>query len=160
MALLPGLGLLTGCVNISSTAQYYVPYDDIQREPLPPKTPVPILGKPPTRPYKTIGKLAFTSNQGFPFMRRSMEYNARQAGADAVILHNVESTVVPYSYYIPPSTRMVPIVGYGSRRGKHHCQDTPVVRYYPMYQPGYWVNSQQVMTSIDSEMIVYKKDNR
>jgi len=160
--LLLGLG---GCASVESTAIYYEPTTLEQYPPKPEDWPIPILGKAPKEPYKQIGRLAFTSDQGYRFMRKSIEYNARVNGADAVILRNVDQQTRVFLTQVPPSWDYVPYTAYypangwrgGYGHGDGYCRGggwVPVTNWVPLYQPGYVQANEQTMTSIDAEMIV------
>ena len=77
---------------------------------------IPILAKFPSGPYTAIGRLAFASDRGWPFLRKSMVYNARVHGADAVVLRSAHHATREFLFeQIPPQVDWVPT---GSRRGQ------------------------------------------
>lgn len=155
--------LLTGCASVSSTSQFYFPVTTTVYPPKPKDWPIPILGKAPDRPYKTIGRLAFQSDQGWRFMRESMVYNARANGADAVVLKKAQSKEQVNFTEVPPRTDWVPmpgpVVAVNNGGGKKNCNNTSYVSYpyyMPVYQPGYVRRWVQTIIGIDAEMIVVK----
>lgn len=153
---------LAGCASVESTADFYIPSTTAVFPPKPKDYPIPILDAKPSRPTRVIGRLAFTSELGFPFMRKSMEYNARRVGADIVVLKHADSQTQILPYYVPPTTNWMPVSTYShsSYRGKHgkkrHATSESVT-YIPVYQPGYWTQNTRIFTTIDSEMLVYRK---
>jgi hypothetical protein len=81
--------LLSGCASVKSTAIYYRSIKDYPAKPL--DAAIPILTRPPVRPYKVIGRMAFESDRGWNFIRKSMIYNAQIHGADAVLLRTAKT---------------------------------------------------------------------
>jgi hypothetical protein len=73
--------LLSGCASVKSTAIYYSSIQDYPAKPL--DAAIPILTRPPAKPYKVTGRIAFESDRGRNFLRKSMIYNAQIHGADA-----------------------------------------------------------------------------
>lgn len=147
--------LLGGCASVKSTAIYYTPYTAKYYPPKPPDAPIPILGKAPSgERYKAIGRLAFETDQGWNFLRRSMIYNAQANGADAVILKNVNSRQQVSLVEVPPQTDWIPTTGYYQR-----CKNGRVYSYtnwVPFFRPGYVQPVVDTITGIDAEMIVTK----
>lgn len=150
--------LLGGCVSVSSTSDFYLAETT---EVFPPKAkdaPIPILGRSPKEPYKTIGRLAFQSDLGWKFMRESMLYNARMNGADAVILRSTDSREKERFVRVPPRTDWVAVPGpvfVEKRKNKTYYQSTP--NYIPVFRPGYVERFVDVIVGIDAEMIVFKR---
>jgi len=150
------LGLiLTGCASVSSTSMYYFPSTTTVYPPKPKDAPIPILGKSPDRPYKSIGNLTFSTSRGWPFLRDSILYNARANGADAAILRNTNSQQKTRLVTVPPRFNYIPVPGpvYRNKKGEVYYGTT----YIPDFQPGYVFPSTWTITSIDAEMIVFKK---
>lgn len=146
---------LSGCASVSSTSAYYLPYTTDVYPPKPKDAPIPILGKAPDRGYKTIGRLAFSTSQGWRFLRESMLYNARANGADAVLLKETSSRRETAIVNVPPRFNWIPVSGPACRDKKGNvCYNTT---YIPDYQPGYSYPTSWTITGIDSEMIVFKK---
>lgn len=150
--------LLGGCMSVSSTAAYYLSYTTKTYPPKPKDAVIPILGKAPDRPFKVIGRLAFSSEAGWAFMRESMLYNARANGADAVILKSADSRREARFTQVPPRTDWVPVPGpvIVSNCGKKNSNYYQTSTYIPVFQPGYvrrWVAE---ITAIDAEMIVFR----
>jgi hypothetical protein len=97
-----------------------------------------------------IGRLAFESDRGWHFLRKSMVYNAQIHGADAVVLKNATTRREVSFQRVPPQVDWVPTFRRG-KGGKVYARRVPFLR------PGYaqrWVN---VITTIDAEMIVFEK---
>jgi hypothetical protein len=80
------VAMLSGCATVNSTAVYYTSYSTRVYPAKPAEAAIPILAKFPSSPYTAIGKLAFESDRGWLFLRKSMIYNAQVHGADAVVL--------------------------------------------------------------------------
>lgn len=146
---------LSGCASVSSTSAYYLPYTTDIYPPKPKDAPIPILGKVPNRRYKTIGRLAFSTTQGWRFLRESMLYNARANGADAVLLKDTSSRRETAIVNVPPRFNWIPVSGPACRDNKGNVYYNTT--YIPDYQPGYSYPTSWTITGIDSEMIVFKK---
>ena len=112
--------------------------------------PITILTEPPVRPYKVIGRLAFESDEGWNFLRKSMIYNAQMHGADAVLLRTAKTRREVSVQHAPPKVDWYP----AHRRGKHGKIYT---RRVPYFRPGYPVRWVKEITAIDAEMIVFEK---
>jgi len=157
---LAGLAVV-GCASVESTAVYYTPYSTETYPPKEKDAVIPIVGKPPTEPHQAIGELKFSSNRSYRWLKKSIEYNARRVGADLVYMRESSSEPAPYSYYVPPRTRWIPVGGYTTVKKK---DGERVVRGYrrtiPVWEPGYTVQGMDIITSIDAEMIVLKNSNR
>ncbi len=139
-----------GCASVESTAIYYTPTTLEVFPPKPKDYPVPILEKAPDRRYRTIGKFAFETALGYRFARDAILYNARVNGADAVILKDVSGRRELYLTRVPPRVDYVPTVGY---YGGYGYGGYGYTSYYPIYQPGYVRADEEVITSVDAEMI-------
>ncbi|MEO6847512.1 MAG: hypothetical protein ABI443_08245 [Chthoniobacterales bacterium] len=159
LALLVGLFFL-GCASVKDTRQFYIPNTAKTYPPRAKDAPIPILGQPPKEPYEVLGHLAFSTYQNFGFLRKSMEYNARESGADAVVLKQVNSQPQITPYYIPPTMNYVPVANTYVTSGKHGQTVVGYTTFIPTYQPGYWGISQSVLTTIDAEIILMKNPHR
>ena len=149
------LSLLGGCASVRSTAIYYTPYTAKYRQPKPPGTLIPILGKVPKEGYTAIGRLAFETDLGWNFLRKSMIYNAQITGADAVILKGVNMRQQRYLTQVPPQVDWIPVGNY-----YRNCRDGETyggTNWVPFFRPGYVQENIENITAIDSEMIVLKK---
>jgi hypothetical protein len=144
--------LFPACVSVKSTAVFYRPTTTTFYPPKDKHAIIPILGAPPSQPYKEIGRFAFQSDMGYPFMMKAIEYNARQAGADAVYVKESKSWTVPYSYTVPTTVNWVPVGGYygGGCGGWYGGAMVPIT------YPGYTGVSYQSFMGMDARMIVYK----
>jgi hypothetical protein len=146
--------LLAGCASVKSTAVFYVPTSTVVYPPKPKDAVIPVTSRPPARAYAEIGRLSFQTDLGFPFMMRSIQYNARRAGADAVVLRDCRSWTVPSVYTVPPSVGWVSAGGwwYGGRCGGWGGGPVAV----PVWYPGYTGVSYDTFTGVDTRMIVYR----
>ncbi len=142
------LVLLAGCASVESTAVYYKSLRNFPAKP--PDAPIPILTTRPTRPFKEIGRLAFESDRGRNFLRKSMIYNAQIHGADAVWLKSSNARREVTFQHLPPRMDFYPV----SRRGKHGKIDTRWAPYMRPEPPRRWVSD---FIAIDARMIVFKK---
>lgn len=143
------------CTTVQSTAQYYLPYSTQTFPPKPKEAEIPILGKAPAERHTAIGRLKFETDRGWRFLRRSMEYNARVHGADAVVLKAVSERRQMEIVQVPPRVDWVPAGGYYQK-----CENGRVYGYtnwVPIFQPGYTFPVIDAITGIDAEMIVLKK---
>jgi hypothetical protein len=153
---------ISGCASVESTAIYYTAYTIDQYPPKPKDTFIPVIGNAPDRPFKKIGRLAFSSTLGYRFMRRSIDYNARIHGADAVILKEVDEQTQVYLTEVPPNWNYIPytsyvpytVRGYG---GGCYTEFAPYTNWQPIFQPGYISEESVTTTAIDAEMIVFKR---
>lgn len=144
--------LLPACVSVKSTAVFYTPTTTTFYPPKPKNMVIPILGELPTRPYREIGRFAFQSDMGYPFMMKAIEYNARQAGADAVYIKESKSWTTPYAYTVPTTVNWVPVGGWygGGCGGWYGGAAVPIV------YPGYTGVSYQSFMGIDARMLIFK----
>jgi hypothetical protein len=140
--------LLAGCASVKSTSVYYKSLKDLPAKPL--DAQIPILTNRPTRPFKVIGRLAFESDEGWNFLRKSMIYNAQIHGADAVWLKSSSTRREVTFQHVPPRMDFYPV----SRRGKHGKIDTRWAPYMRPEPPIRWVSD---LTTIDAWMIVFDK---
>ena len=143
--------MISGCAAVKPTAAYYTSYTRRVHPAKPADAAIPILARFPSGPYTAIGRLAFASDRGWPFLRKSMVYNARVHGADAVVLRSATTRHEVSLRKIPPQVDWVPT---GSRRGQ---QGKVYSHRVPFVRPGYTQRSVEVITAIDAEMIVFEK---
>lgn len=84
--------LLAGCaMTPRDTVVYYHPSSAVKRPPKPKDYDIPILTFPPKRKYEVIGRFTmrekfYDVEDGYDFMNCAAEYNARRAGADAILV--------------------------------------------------------------------------
>lgn len=160
--------LVTGCETVSSTKQFYRPLTTDVYPPKPKDTPIPILGAPPDRKYVAIGRLSFSAGHGYNYMIRAIEYNARQAGADAAIMLKSSSSAHQYTYYVPGYTTYEPVTTYssgsatadyygsgGSGYGTAYGSGTSTT-YVPQYHEGYTGVGTVIRHEIDALMIRFQ----
>jgi hypothetical protein len=140
--------LLSGCASVKSTAVFY---KSIRNYPAkPPDTPIPILTEPPGRAYEVIGRLAFKSDRGWGFLRKSMIYNAQIRGADAVVLKTANTRREVSVQRVPSRVDWFSIY----RRDKDGNIRSNLV---PYVRPGYTQRRTSEITAIDAEMIVFER---
>jgi hypothetical protein len=166
------LAALTSCETVSSTSQFYRPTTTQVYPPKPKDYPIPILGAAPKQKYEVVGRLSFSAGRGYGYMIKAIEYNARQAGADAAILVDSSSNAQQYTYTIPGYVTTQPVTtystgsaygsanyygagGYGHGTGSAYGSSTSTT-YVPVYNPGYTGVGTVVRHSIDALMIVFK----
>jgi len=165
------LNALTSCETMSATSQFYRPVTTQVFPPKPKDFPIPILGAAPKKKYEVIGRLSFSAGRDYGYMIKAIEYNARQAGADAAILVDSSSTSHQYTYTVPGYVATQPVTTYttglaysagnycGSRGygygGSTYGSSTSTT-YVPVYNPGYTGVGTVVRHSIDALMIVFK----
>ncbi len=94
--------MLSGCATVNSTAAYYTSYGSRVYPAKPAAAVIPILTKFPSSPYTAIGRLAFESDRDWLFLRKSMVYNARVHGADAVVLKSATTRREISFRQVPP----------------------------------------------------------
>lgn len=142
--------MLCGCMTPSGTAVYYLPTTAKVFPPKDKDAVIPILGRPPKEPYTTIGKLAFKTDRGWRFVRKSILYNARANGADAVILRDMNSWSEQRLQQVPPTIDWVPM-------GNYPGCGRPGVTFVPIFQPGYVQQYTVNKILFEAEMIVFKR---
>jgi len=145
--------LLSSCASVKSTEIFYSPATTVFHAPKESHAIIPILNAPPPRPYEEIGRFAFQTDLGYPFVQRALLYNARQSGADAVIIKNYQSWWVPSWYTVPPVYGWLPVGGwYGGGCGGGWYAGGAI----PYAYPGYTGVTYQNFTGIDARMIIFK----
>jgi hypothetical protein len=166
------LATLPSCETVSSTSQFYRPTTTQVYPPKSKDCPIPILGAAPKQKYEVIGRLSFSAGRGYGYMIKAIEYNARQAGADAAILVDSSSNTQQFTYRVPGYTTTQPVTtfssgsaygsadyygagGYGYGSGSAYGSSTSTT-YVPVYHPGYTGVGTVVRHSIDAMMIVFK----
>ncbi len=159
-AVLVGL-LAIGCAGIESTTAYYLPATTDVFPPKPKDAQIPILTEKPNRKSRTIGRFEWETTRNWKFIRRSLEFNARVNGADAVVVKKNKRFREVVLTDIPPSMEMVPFTRYvyvPQSRGKNRNYDVvPIVDFWPVFQPGYVSQSVRIWTTVNAEMIVFDK---
>ena len=170
--ILISLFCLAGCETVSSTSQFYRPLTTDVYPPKPKDYPIPILGGPPKRPFVVIGRLQFKAGHGYKYMIDAIKYNARQNGADAVVMISEDSNTQQYNYTVPGYTTTTPVTtyssgsaygsanyygsnGYGHATGSAYGSGTSTT-YVPTYHPGYTGVGSVTINSIDAAMLKYK----
>ena len=104
--------LFSGCASVSSTAVFYQPTTPVIYPPKAKDTVIPIMNASPKFPFQEIGRFAFQTQLGYPFIQKAMIYNAQRVGADAVIIKDYKNWSLPSWYSVPPTVGFIP-VGYG-----------------------------------------------
>lgn len=144
---------LSGCMSPKSTAVYYAPTTAKWYPPKPKDAVTPIFAKPPARPHSIIGKLAFETSRGWPFIEKSILYNARANGADAAVVRDMKTWRETYVTRVPPQTDWVPTTTYYYSCGVAR----PVITYVPIFRPGYLREWNEDKTYFEAEMIVFRQ---
>ena len=120
--------------------------------PKPPDTQIPIIGKMPTAPHETLGRLAFSTDEGWSFLRKSLVYNAQAQGADLVVLKNVTSKRQLLLMQAPPQWNYYPVQNY--YRGKKTARFVPRRPGFPPSSPAIpsptWMKSPRLTPSWSS----------
>lgn len=149
-----GLAALAGCAGVSETAKFYLPLDEVVRDPKPKEAEIPILGRPPQRPHKMIGRLAFSTDRDWDFIRSSILYNARRSGADFAVVSQVQSSQQWRWAQTPPQTDWIPVPGpvVQNKRGQWVYTG---VQWVPVYRPGVPYPALFTNTSFVAEMGIY-----
>ena len=147
--------LLSACASVQSTAVFYAPTTNVIYPPKDLHAVIPIMSQLPPQSYTEIGRFAFQSDLGYPFMLRAIEYNARQAGADAVYIKDSKSWSLPYYYSVPPTVTWIPVGSgvYGGGCGGWYGGGGMV----PITSPGYAGVNYRNFIGIDARMIVFKR---
>jgi len=99
---------------------------------------------------KVIRRLAFESDRGWNFLRKSLIYNAQIHGADAVWLKSSKTRREVSLQHLPPRVDLYPV----SRRTKDGKIDTRWAPYMRPEPPRRWVSD---LIAIDARMIVFNK---
>lgn len=144
------LMLMTGCETVSSTRQYYRNYSSVAYPKKSADTPMPLLERRPSRPHEVIGRLKFDSQESEAFMYRAVEYNAREAGADAAVILELSRTEHPWERWVPPTTTYTPVTTTLSQ------QTCPVDRR--TLRPGLPAPGEELSGAIPSARICVKDD--
>ena len=91
------LCVFAGCNTLHSTSKFYQPLTTEKYPPKPKDYPVPVFDRAPNKKFTVIGRFIFhkrftEDNAGWNFvdgedyMNSAVKYNARRAGADAVLM--------------------------------------------------------------------------
>ena len=146
---------LSACASVQSTAVFYAPMTNAIYPPKDRHVVIPIMSERPPQAYTEIGRFAFQSDLGYPFMQSAIEYNARRAGADAVYIKDSKSWSLPYYYSVPPTVTWIPVGGgvYGGGCGGWYGGGAMV----PITSPGYAGVNYRNFIGIDARMIVFKR---
>jgi hypothetical protein len=157
LCILSLLGLFagTGCQSVAWTRDYYRSSDGHIYPPTPDDTPVQFLDGFPARPHRRIGRFQLTTEATASFMHRAAEYNARKAGADAIVITSLRRIEKPWERYVPPTLTYGPAVAYHEHweNGPLHRHDHTTVISSPGIIPGYVERGLVVQHSIDAVMI-------
>jgi hypothetical protein len=136
--------LLVGCAteSITSTQKFYFPLSTRTYPPKPKDAKIPIIAAYPDRPYTAIGRMSFQSGHGWQWMLDAVRYNARLAGADAVVMDTANTTTHQYTYHVPGYTTYQPVTTYGNANyygsgGSYGYATGTSTSYVPEYNPGY-----------------------
>ncbi len=154
LPLIGALALLcSGCASVSSTAVFYQPTTPVIYPPKAKDAVIPIMNAAPKFPFYEIGRIAFQTQLGYPFIQKAMIYNAQRVGADAVIIKDYKNWSVPSWYSVPPTIGFIPVgYGWGGCGGGWYGGGVVPVAY-----PGYAGVTYQNFSGIDARMIVFKR---
>lgn len=145
--------LLVGGGCVSSTARYYMPMVAQRFPPKPDGAIVPILEQTPKRPFTVIGKFAFETDRSLQFIYKSLQYNARKNGADAVIMRSLTAQRQAWMNYGFPWAW--PSGAPGWVLGPDGSMN-PVWYDWPVFSPGYGVLQEYTVRFVQAEMIVFR----
>jgi hypothetical protein len=162
-----------GCETVSSTSKFYRPLTTIVYPPKPKEQKIPILGALPKEKHEVIGQFSFSAGYGYDYMIKAIEYNARQAGADAAVMVDSSSASQQFTYTVPGYTTTQPVTTYSSGSaygtanyygsGGYSGYGTSSVygsgtstTYVPVHTPGYTGVGTSTRHSIAALMIIFK----
>lgn len=137
--------LVAGCVSLESTRKYYHPTSMENYSPKPLNVQVPIIEPNQIRrPYKVIGYMQFTSGYSEGFILDSVQFNARENGADAVILNQWEEESELFTSWVP----------FGWEGAWYSCRRPGLYSHGIYFIPEYETYSVTTYT-VRAEMIVF-----
>lgn len=156
--------LLQGCAGVSSTTDHYVAMTLEKYPPKPKEQEIPLLGKNPDCPWKLIGRFEWETYRNWRFILRSLEYNARLNGADAIVLRKKKIFHETTLTDVPPTIEMMPITRYeyvqtGPNNNRRVVM-VPVETYVPIYVPGYVNENIIAWTRVEADMIVFTNSKK
>ncbi len=159
--LLLSCAFLAGCYPLRETEAFYTATTDRIYPPLAKDAPVPIISEPPSWPHQVIGRFTMQSDRGYKFIQRALVHNARQQGADAVILRRLAFDQRQTFNYIPPRTDTVPVSNVYNqvvKNNKGQWVNVPQVytTYVPVFRPGRTMVTEAQWTDVAAEMVVRK----
>jgi hypothetical protein len=103
-----GCGVIPGFksdLRLSDTPKFYAPRIDSPRAPKPDNAPMPVLSFPPKRKFIVLGTFRMRSRYyDTSFMTAAAIYNARQLGADAILVRDRGGRTHTHIYYPEAST--------------------------------------------------------
>lgn len=153
--------MLSGCARLSDTAIYYTPVAGPVYPPLEKNAPVPVLSEPPSWPHRVIGRFATVSDRGYPFLYRALLYNARRAGADAVVLRKLAFDTQQHYNYIPAHWENIPQTNVfyqtvKNAQGQWVTVPQVYTTFVPVFRPEQTVVTDVQWTEVTAEMVVRK----
>jgi len=143
---------LCACSPVRETTAYFRPTTLERFEPLPRNAEIPILANvPPGTKYKVIGEFHFQSTRNWPFFVKSMAYNARRNGANAVIIRDSWAQSFRDVVVVPPQTDWVPVTTFHhtSTRGSTSARTI----WVPEFRPGYSFPVLRTLSGVQAEMV-------
>lgn len=156
LALCPALALLGCGPGYESTADLYESISAETFPPLPETAVVPIADEVPfDRPYKVIGAIAFSTTKGPRWVDGALQWHARRAGADAVVVRRREAHEEPYTRYTsgyPYGPRISFGTSYG-RYGRHGYVGTYYDWGSPWYDRGYAETYVRTRISVEADFV-------
>jgi hypothetical protein len=110
----------SGCAYFDKAAlrrsELYYKATSLERLPPKPETePIPFLDRVP-KGSRVLGVFQFSTERGRDFAMRSIEHNARKAGADAVWVRGQGEGQFPQSHYVPAHWESRPFTRFEQRR--------------------------------------------
>ena len=158
--LLPVCAVLAGCAPLRDTEVFYTPATTKFYQAWPKNMPVPVLSEPPPWPHKTIGRFAMQSPRGYKFVHRTLLYNARRQGADAVVLRKLAYDLRRTYNYVPPSWESIPQTNVFYQSVKNNDGQWVTVpqvytTYVPVFRPARTVVSDVQWTDVAADMVVH-----
>lgn len=165
--------LLAACASVADSEQFYRPVTLQKFDPKPKGYKAPILAGRPKEKYDVIGIMNFSSRYTYKFMIECLEHNARESGADAVILTSSNSSTSQESYHVSGYTTTHPITTYSQGSAYGHANyygsngyygtanataygSSTSTTYVPVYHEGYTGVRNVTTTRMEALFIRFK----
>lgn len=99
--------------------------------------------------------MQFEVPQSFQFVWEALQFNARENGADGIVLLNLDEQTERFLTRVPPRVRYYPTARYYVvRDGSRNRLIRAGPAFRPFIRPGYWRRDEIVTTSVEAEMFV------